>query len=142
MARTRARSNTIVASVDGSMLFWIDGVFSGDDQELLANVRLAAQTHLSMLLTADGPVVVADDVSAVGAAAALLAARPGRVRLLEVPVIVQALYPEDESEGVVLVVDGVVEGQVADAYTTDEQRELFGILDEGPQDPRVKLVVG
>lgn len=131
------RSNMVVASVDGSLLFWIDGEFSGDDKELLANVRRAADTHLQMLLTADGPVITADDSDAVGATAALLAARTGRVRIEQAPPSVMNLYPEDENENVILVVDGVVQNQYEDVYTTDEVREIFEVPDN---DPRVKLV--
>ena len=133
----RTRSNMVVASVEGALLFWIDGEFSGDDQELLTNVRRAADTHLEMLLTADGPVITADDSDAMGATAALLAARTGRVRIEQAPPSVMNLYPEDEDEGLVLEIDGVVQNQESDVYTTDEMREIF----EVPQnDPRVKLV--
>jgi len=137
MPRPRSNSNMIVASADGVFLFWLDGAFSGDDQALLANVRLAARTHLTMLLTAEGPALVADDAYAVGAVAALLAAKPGRVQILSAPPSVMELYPAATAEdNEVLVIDGIVQGREVGLYTTGEVREMFDLFED---DARVKV---
>jgi hypothetical protein len=136
VARTRSNKNTLVAEVDGSLLFWINGEFSGDDEALVSNARLAAMTHLTTLLTANGPALVADDTEPRGAVAALMAARPGRVRIVEAPAAIWDLYPEDENASVVTVIDGVVQDQAEDLYTTDAIRARLVPQD----DPRVKLV--
>lgn len=136
VARTRSNKNTLVADVDGSLLFWINGEFSGDDESLVTNARLAALTHVTTLLTANGPELMADDTEPRGAVAALLAARPGRVRIIEAPSAIWDLYPEDEDAGLVTVIDGVVQNQAEDLYTTEAIRARLVPQD----DPRVKLV--
>lgn len=139
MPRSHSKEKMLVADADGTLLFWLDGQFSGDDKALVANVKRAAQTHLTMLLTAAGPELIADSVDASGAVAALLAAKPGRVKIVQAPESVWELYPEGEAEDEdVLVVDGVVQNREVTAYTTEQEIEDFNLR---PEDPRVKLVV-
>ena len=119
MPRPRTENpDMIIAEADGSFLFWMNGAFSGDDKRLVDNVRYAAQAHSEMNLTAHGPVIEADDFDAIGAAGALLAAMPGRVKILSAPSRVLDLYPTDfnDDEEIETLLDGE---QVGDATVRD-----------------------
>jgi len=64
----------------GAAVAWSDGVFAGD-VALVAAAREAARQAIPWALTATGPVVAAGDKNPLGAAAAMLSVRPGRMML-------------------------------------------------------------
>ena len=81
----------IAVDADGELLTWIDGELNGELTRL-ENVRRAAELGLRVPYTVTGPVVIASLSNPKGAAAALLAAAPGRTRILEAPASVLDLF--------------------------------------------------
>lgn len=77
----------------GRTLAWCDGVLAGD-AAMLAAARAAAAAGTVVELTQAGPAVVAGLTDPIGAAAALLAAAPGQVALVDAPAEVWRLVDE------------------------------------------------
>lgn len=106
MAQTGRPRTTgqVVGVADGKAVAWDSGVFAGD-AELADRARLAAGDRRAERLHALGSPVPADPHTAVGAAAAIMAAAPGRMVLVEFPAEVAAVMPSLDPEPVVVAVE-------------------------------------
>lgn len=86
--------NTVVVDADGDLIAWVNGSLSGK-KELLDRVKFYADLSFPVEMTPSHAVVEAqidDPDNTVGALAALLMSKPGRVRILEVPESVIEFY--------------------------------------------------
>lgn len=90
------KETAIVVDVDGELVAWVNGKLVGN-MELLENIHLAASLGRTIDITPMGPTVEAnleDATDLLGVLAALMFAKPGRVRILELPEEVTKFLPQ------------------------------------------------
>lgn len=88
--------NTVVVDADGDIVAWVNGSLSGK-KELVDRVKFYADLSFQVEMVPSHAMVEAqvdDPDNSVGALAALMMSKPGRVRVLEVPDSVVDFYIE------------------------------------------------